>query len=65
MNSNKYKKWKGKTGQEIQDEIFRKMSADKKISLASGLTKFCLELSILNGDHRSKKVSRSNSVYSR
>jgi len=31
------KKWKGKTGQEIQDEIFRKMSVDKKLKLASSL----------------------------
>lgn len=37
MNKNLFKKWKGKTGQEIQDEIFRKMSADKKLKLASGL----------------------------
>ena len=59
------KKWKGKTGQEIQDGVFRKMSADKKISLASGLTKFCLELNNLYGNNRSKKVSRSDNLYTR
>ncbi len=38
---------KAKTTQEIQDEIFRKMSADKKIKLASEISMFCLELNKL------------------
>ena len=42
MNLNK--KYKGKTAQEIQDEIFRKMSADRKLELASDLWKFCKDL---------------------
>jgi hypothetical protein len=39
---------KKKTAKEIQDEIFRKMPADKKIKLASELTMFCLKLNRLN-----------------
>lgn len=35
---------KQKSAQEIQDEIFRKMSADRKIKLGSELTMFCLKL---------------------
>ena len=38
-----------KTAQDIQDGIFRKMPADKKIKLASDLTMFCLKLNRLNG----------------
>jgi len=38
------KKYKGKTGQEIQDEIFARMSADRKLELASGLWKLGKEL---------------------
>lgn len=37
-----------KSAQDIQDDIFRKMSADKKIKIASQLTMFCLELNKLN-----------------
>lgn len=44
MSWTKLKKYKGKTGQEIQDEVFRKMSADKKLELASGLWKLGKEL---------------------
>jgi len=36
-----------KTSQEIQDDIFRKMSTSKKIKLASELTSFCLKLNQL------------------
>lgn len=38
-------KAKKKSPQEIQDEIFRKMSADKKIQLASQLWSLAKELS--------------------
>lgn len=44
MKNHSFKKWKGKTGQEIQDDIFRRMSADKKLELASGLWKLGKEL---------------------
>lgn len=37
-----------KTAQDIQDEIFRKMSASKKIKLVSDLSSFCLKLNRLN-----------------
>lgn len=51
------------TAQEIQDEIFRAMPADKKIKLTSQLTMLCLELNSLgnNGDHRPKKITGKNS----
>jgi len=52
------KKYKNKTAQEIQDEIFKKMSADKKIKLASSLSKFCLKLNQINGN---RKISYQNS----
>lgn len=45
------------TAQEIQDNIFRKMSADKKIKLVSKLTMFCLKLNRLNGNYRSRKIT--------
>ncbi len=34
--------------QEMQDSVFRKMSAGRKIKLVSDLTKFCLKLNQLN-----------------
>ena len=37
MNSINIKKYKGKTGQEIQEEIFRKMPASRKLKLASDI----------------------------
>lgn len=37
---------------EIQDEIFRKMSADRKIKLGSELTMFCLKLRKLGFKHK-------------
>ena len=49
-------KKKYKTAQDIQDEIFRKMSASKKIKLASELTMFCLKLNRLNANRGSRKT---------
>ncbi|MFY9493068.1 MAG: hypothetical protein WAP55_01075 [Minisyncoccia bacterium] len=48
-----------KSAQDIQDDIFRKMSADKKVKLASALAMFCLSLNNLD-DRRNKsgKVTR-------
>lgn len=43
--------------QKIQDEIFKKMPADRKIKLASELTMFCLKLNRLNGNYKSGKTS--------
>lgn len=37
----------GKAAQEVQDAIFRKMSASKKLRLASDFSLFCLDLNKL------------------
>lgn len=37
-----------KSAQDLQDEIFRKMSASKRLKIAFELTKFCLRLNRLN-----------------
>ncbi|MEK9174508.1 MAG: hypothetical protein AAB725_00880 [Patescibacteria group bacterium] len=50
MKKNRFRK---KTAQDIQDEIFRRMTADKKVKLASALAMFCLSLNRLN-DRRNK-----------
>jgi len=52
----KQKPQREKSAQEIQDEIFRKMSANRKIKLASDLTMFCLKLSRLNANNRTRKT---------
>ena len=52
-----------RSAQDIQDEFFRKISADRKIDIASKLTMFCLELNHLNGDNRSKKSDIKNNPY--
>jgi len=46
-----------KTAQDVQDDIFRKMSADKKIKLSSELASFCLKLNSLNGNIKPGKTS--------
>ena len=46
-----------KSAQDIQDDIFRKMSADKKIRLASQLTMLCLKLNRLDGSYKPRKTS--------
>ncbi|MDP2910158.1 MAG: hypothetical protein Q8N69_03770 [bacterium] len=46
-----------KTAQDAQDDIFRKMSADKKIKLSSELASFCLKLNSLNGNIKPGKTS--------
>lgn len=48
---------KEKTAQEVQDEIFRKMSAGRKFKLASELALFCLKLNSLHGTNRPRKTS--------
>lgn len=48
---------KNKSAQDRQDEIFRKMSADKKINLASDLSMFCLKLNRLNGNNKSTNAA--------
>lgn len=50
-----------KSPEEIQDEIFRKMPAEKKIRLVSELSSFCLKLNSLNGNIKSRKTSYRNS----
>lgn len=45
--------------QKIQDEIFRNMSADRKLEIASQLWQLGQELNKMkDGDHRSKKAAR-------
>ena len=54
------------TAQEIQDEILRTMSADKKIKLASDLITFARELNRLeNGNDRPAKPSAQSGFNSR
>ncbi len=50
-----------KTAQEIQDEIFRKMPAEKKIKLTCELSSFCLKLNSLNGNIKPRKNSNRSS----
>ncbi len=49
--------------QKIQNDIFRKMSAQKKIRLASNFTSFCIKINQLNknGNRRTFKKSYSDS----
>jgi len=56
-----------KTAQDIQDEIFRKMSADQKLGLAAGLWRLGQEMNknIIHGEHRSAKIIGRDSVNSR
>ncbi|OGZ72387.1 MAG: hypothetical protein A2908_03000 [Candidatus Staskawiczbacteria bacterium RIFCSPLOWO2_01_FULL_38_12b] len=47
-----------KLAEKIQDNIFKKMSAEEKIKLTGRLSRFCLKLQLLNnrkihGDRRS------------
>ncbi|MBI2638781.1 hypothetical protein HYW83_04290 [Candidatus Peregrinibacteria bacterium] len=49
-----------KSAQEIQDDIFRKMPAEKKIKLALDLTALCLTLHSLHAAARTGKNSREN-----
>ena len=46
-----------KTAEEIQDDIFRKMPAEKKIRLSAELSLLCLKLNSLNGNTKSRKTS--------
>jgi hypothetical protein len=47
-----------KTAQDIQDEIFRNMTAERKIKLASDLTMLCLTLNNLYGNKGTGKITR-------
>lgn len=50
----KLSKWPaGKNGQDIQDNLFKKMSVEKKIHLTFELTKLCLKLNSFHGNNRS------------
>ena len=51
----------GKTGQEIQDEIFRKMSADEKLKVGADLWQLAREIApekVRYGADRPKTSSR-------
>jgi hypothetical protein len=50
-----------KMAQDIQDDIFRKMPAERKIKLSCELTAFCLKLNSLNGANKPRKTSLRNS----
>ena len=56
-----------KKAQDIQDEIFRKMSADQKLGVAAGLWRLGQEMkkNIIHGEHRSAKIIGRDSVNSR
>jgi hypothetical protein len=60
-------KMPNKMAQDIQDEIFRKMSADQKLDLAAGLWRLGQEMNknINHGEHRSAKIIGRDSVNSR
>ena len=51
---------KTKTAQEVQDNIFRKMSAEEKIKLTSEFSSFCLKLNKLN-KYGNRKAFNKNS----
>lgn len=53
------RKMRGKTAQEIQNDIFRKMSADRKLSLASDFSRFILKLNKLNNNGFSKTIGKN------
>lgn len=48
-----------KTAQEIQDEIFRKMPAEKKVRLALEFSDFCSKLHKI-GKHGKRKIIDKN-----
>lgn len=50
---------KSKTAQEIQDEIFRKMPAEKKIRLVLDFSEFCFKLHKL-AKHGKRKTTDKN-----
>jgi len=50
---------------EKQDLIFKKMSASKKVKVASDLTMLCLKLNQPNGNHRPGKASFRSNLNSR
>lgn len=62
LDMEKNRKTDKKSAQDIQDKIFKQISADKKIDIASKLTMFCLELNHLNGDNRPKKSDNKNNT---
>ena len=61
MKEAKRPKGEKKTAQDIQDDIFKEMSSEKKIKLSCELTSFCLKLNSLNGNNKPGKTSLRNS----
>ena len=49
-----------KSAQDIQDEIFRKMPADKKLKYASDFSMFLLELNKLGNTHGFSRVTQKS-----
>ncbi len=50
-----------KSAQDRQDDIFRKMPADKKLSLASDFSMFILGLNKLNKNNGFSRIAGKNS----
>ncbi|MDO8522835.1 MAG: hypothetical protein Q7S12_00920 [bacterium] len=57
LHEDKIKLLEDKKGQEIQDEIFMRMSAEKKIHLASGFFELAKELRSLGKNYGTRKTS--------
>lgn len=53
-------KYKGESAQNIQDNIFRKMSADKKIKLASGFFRLAKSLNPTAFNYGTGRVIEKN-----
>jgi len=49
LDDNKIKFLEDKKGQEFQDEIFRKMSADMKVKIGSDFSMYCLKRGLPDG----------------
>jgi len=54
-------KYKGKSAQDIQDEIFRQMSAGKKMKLASGFFRLAKSLNPAAFNYGTRRIIAKNS----
>ena len=53
------RKKKNKTSRRVQNDIFRNMSAEKKVRLASELSDFCLKLNKIHGGDQTRKIIKT------
>ena len=58
--NNKQKLQLKKSAQEVQDDIFRKMTADRKLDLASDFSMFILRLNKLSKNNGFSKTAGKN-----